>query len=303
VAHCQPCRREALAAGLDSAALRKPLRDRVAAKVAGLLPFPLLGRRFGGARGAGDTATGVSSSWMAHVPTISDQLGAGWAKAAAAAVVLIAGVGAGVGGKAAIDSGHDVARASAARAHDKGVPGGGGGAAAPAALVTPHARAVVRGDGARNAKATAGSAKTARGTTARAAGSTANAPRSSSSAPASSPVQKPAGTAKPVAASPKAPSSPASGGGATGGTPKAPAPVPSPDQVVNNVNQTVGGAVQGATNTVGGAVQGATNTVGGAVQGATQTVGQVGQTAGNTVGSITQGVEGAVGQLGSGLSG
>src|SRR3954454_1754026 len=74
VAHCQPCRREAMAAGLDAAVLRKPLRSRVAAKVAGLLPFPLFGRRFGATRGPGDAANGVASGWMAHVPMISDQL-------------------------------------------------------------------------------------------------------------------------------------------------------------------------------------------------------------------------------------
>jgi RNA polymerase sigma factor (sigma-70 family) len=60
VAHCQPCRREALGAGLDAALLTAPSRS-VAAKVAALLPFP----------------------------------GFGWAKAAAAIVVL-AGAGAGV---------------------------------------------------------------------------------------------------------------------------------------------------------------------------------------------------------------
>jgi RNA polymerase sigma factor (sigma-70 family) len=60
VAHCQPCRREALGAGLDAALLTAPPRS-VAAKVAALLPFP----------------------------------GFGWAKAAAA-VVVIAGAGAGV---------------------------------------------------------------------------------------------------------------------------------------------------------------------------------------------------------------
>ena len=51
VAHCQPCRRQALAAGVvDPAAVsRRPLRDRAIEKVAGLFPIPLLfrGRRGG----------------------------------------------------------------------------------------------------------------------------------------------------------------------------------------------------------------------------------------------------------------
>src|SRR5918992_243695 len=43
VAHCQPCRREALAAGVDAALVaRRPIRTRVAEKVAALLPFPFL---------------------------------------------------------------------------------------------------------------------------------------------------------------------------------------------------------------------------------------------------------------------
>ena len=45
VAHCQPCRREALAAGLDESILTHvPLPRRAARKIAGLLPFPLFGR-------------------------------------------------------------------------------------------------------------------------------------------------------------------------------------------------------------------------------------------------------------------
>jgi RNA polymerase sigma factor (sigma-70 family) len=81
VAHCQPCRREAMAAGLDSAILTHvPLRKRAADKIAALLPFGWFGR--------GAT----------HAPIVSDQLSSGWGKLATAAAVLVAGVGAaGVG--------------------------------------------------------------------------------------------------------------------------------------------------------------------------------------------------------------
>ena len=52
VSHCQPCRRQALAAGVvDAAAVqRRPLRDRAIEKVAALFPIPLFfrGRRGGG---------------------------------------------------------------------------------------------------------------------------------------------------------------------------------------------------------------------------------------------------------------
>jgi RNA polymerase sigma factor (sigma-70 family) len=85
VSHCQPCRREALAAGLDAAILtHAPLRKRAAAKVAAILPFPLFDRWRGSA--------------AAHAPVLSDGLSGGWGKLATAAAVVAAGVGAaGVG--------------------------------------------------------------------------------------------------------------------------------------------------------------------------------------------------------------
>ena len=88
VAHCQPCRREAMAAGLDSAILTHvPLRKRAADKVAALLPFGWFGR-------------GRGSDLATHAPLLSDQLSGGWGKRATAAAVLVAGVGAaGVGTK------------------------------------------------------------------------------------------------------------------------------------------------------------------------------------------------------------
>jgi RNA polymerase sigma factor (sigma-70 family) len=84
VAHCQACRRGALAAGVDPSLLvHTPLPKRVAAKVAGLLPFPGFWR----AR-AGD-------SGIEQLPLLSEQ-GAGLAKLGVAAVLVAAGVGAGV---------------------------------------------------------------------------------------------------------------------------------------------------------------------------------------------------------------
>jgi RNA polymerase sigma factor (sigma-70 family) len=81
VAYCQPCRREAMAAGLDAAILTHvPLRKRAAQKVAGLLPFPIFER------------------WLAQAPVVSDHAAHGWGKLATAAAVVVAGVGAaGVG--------------------------------------------------------------------------------------------------------------------------------------------------------------------------------------------------------------
>jgi RNA polymerase sigma factor (sigma-70 family) len=86
VAHCQPCRREAIVAGLDESLLTHvPLPTRAARKIAGLLPFPLFGRGRGGDTG-----------WMA--PLVSEQAAGGWGKLATAAAVVVAGIGAsGVG--------------------------------------------------------------------------------------------------------------------------------------------------------------------------------------------------------------
>ena len=83
VSHCQPCRRMAMAAGLDISSLpRTPVR-RAIERVAGFLPLPaFLRARF------------FASEQM--VP-VSEPMAAAWSKAVAAgAALLVAGVGAGV---------------------------------------------------------------------------------------------------------------------------------------------------------------------------------------------------------------
>jgi RNA polymerase sigma factor (sigma-70 family) len=261
VAHCQPCRREATAAGLDAALLRTPLRTRVAAKVAALLPFPLLGRRFGG-RGTDEAAPGVAGGWAAHVPTISDQLGAGWGKAAAAAALLLAGVGAGVGTKVATGSGHPAARTHAAPARDQGAPVGGGGAARPAALVVPRGAASPKASAKRRAPATARASRArSTGGAGVAGGSGGGASTPASSAPAAAP--KTSGDAVKPPTSAPAPVEPPS----TAAAPKLEVPatapsVPSAGDVINGATGAAGNVVQGAAGTVSG--------VGDAVDEATQ---------------------------------
>jgi len=103
IAHCQPCRRLAVQAGID---VPVPVRRRVAGKIAALLPLPAFLRfRRGGedavATGAGG---GGGGSWAIHAPAFADAFQSGWGKAAAGlAAVLVAGAGAGistqVGGK------------------------------------------------------------------------------------------------------------------------------------------------------------------------------------------------------------
>src|SRR4051794_38441657 len=93
VAHCQPCRRQAVAAGVDAALpARKPITRRAADKVAGLFPFPVLLR---GRRG------GSGDAWLSQLPAVSDHAAAGTAKLAAVAAIVVAGLGAGVGSQPA----------------------------------------------------------------------------------------------------------------------------------------------------------------------------------------------------------
>jgi RNA polymerase sigma factor (sigma-70 family) len=87
LSHCQGCRREALAAGLDRELLTRPsVRERIASRVAGLLPFPIFGRFRGRVADA-----------ASQLPLFSDHASTGWGKAAAGVAILAAGVGAGAG--------------------------------------------------------------------------------------------------------------------------------------------------------------------------------------------------------------
>src|SRR3954447_3808924 len=96
LAHCQPCRREALEAGLDRSLIARPtVRERVSTRVAAVLPFPVLARIRRGADAS--PPSGRGAGLVAHLPMVSDQLSGGWGKLAAAGALLVAGVGAGVG--------------------------------------------------------------------------------------------------------------------------------------------------------------------------------------------------------------
>jgi len=107
LSHCQPCRKQARAAGVDGAVMaRRPSRrELVGARIAGLLPFPALVR---GRRSAEPDAVlssspgqGLWNHWTA-MGTMHEPLVTGWSKAAAAAATLVlAGVGAEVGSRVA----------------------------------------------------------------------------------------------------------------------------------------------------------------------------------------------------------
>jgi RNA polymerase sigma factor (sigma-70 family) len=276
VAHCQACRREALAAGLDPAVLRSPLRTRVTEKVAALLPFPLVGRRFG--RGADDAAGGITGGWAAHLPAMSDQFGAGWTKAAAGVAVLLAGVGAGVGTKAVSSHPHGPAVPPAAVSSH----GGSGSAhrSSAAAMGAPsraaaHQLAVRASRVQRAARTSSDRAATSSTTAPAASGSPSG---STSGAPAA-----PTNVVKPVTGG----TTPAvSTGGSGGGSTPSVALPPSgsdttnaPSQVVQGTTGAVGGVpdqapsvTSGAGSTIGSTADGATQQVSGAVQDTTDTV-------------------------------
>jgi RNA polymerase sigma factor (sigma-70 family) len=95
ISHCQPCRRLAVASGLDVAV---PVRTRVAEKIAALLPLPAFLRRGGGGEPvAAAGGSGGGPGWTAHLPAFAEPLQTGWGKATAGlAALLIAGAGAGV---------------------------------------------------------------------------------------------------------------------------------------------------------------------------------------------------------------
>jgi RNA polymerase sigma factor (sigma-70 family) len=322
--HCTPCRREALAAGLDPAMLTfVPLRRRAAAKISTLPPFPALARLL---RGVGGDAGGPLGA-------LSEQLGGGWAKAVAAVAVLVAGAGAGgVGSKIA-------SNANAAPSGDRPAlerTASTGPASTARDPWTKDAQGRDGGETRSRRDGRAGGSQRGAGDSARSdgeAGRNASAgdsgggdrasgdPGSSSSSPSGS-----------GGGSSDRSDAPSSGGGGRSDTVNGvtrtvrdttdgvrqtvrgttdgvqetvQGTTNGVDQTVQNVpqglNQTVQGATQGNLNEtvqgVGGTVQGAVDGVGSTVNGATQ---GAGQTVGNVTNGVNQTLEGATGLPGPG---
>ena len=173
VSYCQPCLRQARAAGMDAADLvARPLR----AKVAALLPLPaFLKARLGGPNADAAAAPNAASlgSWSAQIAAVDPGIVSSWGKAAAtAATIAVAGVGAGVAAnppasvQAALGSpisdrlGGDGASASSAAGADR-EPAGPGAARSPAAVApssgsAPGRRTVTRRSLRRSAGARSG---------------------------------------------------------------------------------------------------------------------------------------------------
>ena len=271
VAYCQPCRREALAAGLDASILTHvPLRKRAAAKLGSLLPFPIFGRWRGGGASEGGTPASSAPGWMAHAPVLSEQLSGGWGKLAAAAAVLVAGVGAaGVGTQ--VVGGHDTAAAPKRAAAQQGGTQSRGAGGTPTRVRTAGATTKTTASSSRGSQRRGAVRRGARQGSGGNAGST-----PAAGTPVSTGGGGGGGTVADTATSAAGKSLPkvklpiAGGGDPTG-------PV---NEVVNNVTEPVQPVVDGVTDTVGGV----TETVNGATAPVT-----------GTVNETTDAVEGATG--------
>jgi RNA polymerase sigma factor (sigma-70 family) len=331
ISHCQPCRKHAVMAGMDAAALG---RRSVRAKLAAFLPLPaVLRKRWFGGDGAGDVAAAHA---VHHGPALaqmsmaaaqySEPSMAGWMKATAVVTaVAIAGLGAG--------------------AADHAVRGGATPTDAPAVHATPAsaAKAPAAGGaatgGERRTIATStgatgsghGSSRQRRGKTGGSSGSSGTrgfsgggqTTNGAGSGPATPSMSGSAGKGESA-------SSASTGGGATTSTTSKPAGGGAASGAVQQVAGAVSGAADTATDTAAGAtgggptaplvdpnlgaltqpssnpppqtagqvVSGATDVVGNTVGGqAGEAVKQTGAAVGSTVDNVTQGVTGAVGGL------
>jgi RNA polymerase sigma factor (sigma-70 family) len=332
ISHCQPCRKHAVMAGMDAAALG---RRSVRAKLAAFLPLPAVLRKrwFGGDGGSGDVAAAHAAQ---HAPALaqmsiaaaqySEPSMAGWVKATAVVTaVAIAGLGAGAadhavnGGKSTDTPAVHAAPASAAKAP-----------AASGAATGGAQRTIARSTGATSAgHGSSGSRRSGTGGSSGAAGvSGAGGAADPTTGGAGGGAGAPSGS-NGAGKSESASSASTGGGGATTSTASKPSGGASSGAV-----QQAAGAVSGAANTVTDAVAGATGggptaplvdpnlgaltqpsgnpppeSVGQVVSGTTDVVGntvggqageavkQTGAAVGGTVDHVTQGVTGAVGGL------
>jgi RNA polymerase sigma factor (sigma-70 family) len=324
VSHCQPCRREALAAGMEFTYV--PLHRRAAEKIAALLPLPFVSRLPRG-RG-GDEAAALMTS------PASEQAAAGWAKAAALVAVLVAGAGAGGVGTRIVASEERAGPASRGTAagpeRSRAAPVSPAAGKAAVAALTPAAerrrttdrRAVVKGD--RPAERTRRSRDAGGGGDARTQ-------RSDPAATAPGTGGDQGGAASPgrdggsEAVSGGSRGDGGSGGGGNGGgggaggggsgsSPQAPAqsgrggePLkPVTDGVTQTVGNTVGGLQKTVDNTVGGlqtTVGGVTDTLQGSPQGIDNTLQGLNDTVSGATDGLNETLQGATDGLNETLGG
>ena len=296
LAHCQPCRREAMAAGLDRGLLvRRPAAKRIVERIAGLLPFPAFLRLRRGAEGARPSSEVPGARWAAHLPALSDQLSGPWAKAGAAAALLVAGTGVGIGA-------HQVAthRDSPAKPAVV-VPAAHKTASSPVASPTATVASVTASDASSRGGGRRGVSHRRSGLSGGAGNSGSVADRATSgggATPSPSPTSSTSGSG--------------SNSGASAGSTKSSGSAGIPKEPVKQVTSAAGdggAAVQGAVNGAGDTVQGATGAVQGAVQQATDGVNDAVQgvtgpgPVPDTVKGVTDGVNDTVGKVGDTVDG
>jgi RNA polymerase sigma factor (sigma-70 family) len=320
LSHCQTCRREALAAGLDRGLFTRPsVRERIAA----LLPFPIFARfrRGGDVEAAAAPAPG---RWSAHLPMLSDQFSSGWGKATAGAAVLVAGVGGAAGVHHVNTTPAAPAKERAAQVRSANAP-----AVAKATATTTTTAPARTGAATRDA---GDSARKASGTTKRHRAGSRLAPSrptggSSSPAAADRATSGGGGAVPPSATAAPAPAGAAArgggggdgdggggkrGGGGAAGTP-APSATPatpiSTPAAVKPVTDAVNTTVNQTTGTVDNVVAGTGQAVDTTVRNVTgdgpvsQTVDQVTNTLDQTVDAVTDTLDSTVGSLTGALGG
>jgi RNA polymerase sigma factor (sigma-70 family) len=306
VAHCQPCRREAVRAGFDLAALaeRKGLR----AKIAGFLPLPPVLRKFlhghqAATPSAASGADGMPLALMSAEPVVH---GAGKLVAAAVAAIAVAGVGAGTATRIAHSGASDPrpnastsapdarsakqASVKGTTAAERRAAAGGKAAALGSASATTTGRAGAAAKGGGSTAATAGG-RAAAGGSASGAGSPSTADAAAGGSSAADAVRRSTASATdrvagddpgPAATTPSV-STPSVGAGSLT-VPSTSVPsvtVPKPKQAVRNPT----GTVSGTTGTATGAGTSATGTAQGAAHQAT----------GSATGAANRAVPGATG--------
>jgi len=281
LAHCQPCRHTAQMAGVDETLL-KP--RSIAAKIAALLPFPLLrlpwrskaahssaGRagRAGGTHFAGASPAGL-------VPSAGGAFTLGQAAATVAVIVAGAGGGLAVSGLASGANGHHSAATRSTRQVSSA--SGSSGTASSAAAKASHRRASLT---------TAHAAVISTGSRAASARPTSRRNRHAS-----------------------APGAPGSGSGGGSGSPQAtggssPTASGTTNQVVNGANKTVDGlhqAAAGAGKTVSNVTNGVNQTVNNVTNGVNKTVNNVTNGVSKTVNNVTNTLGNATSTVGSTVS-
>jgi len=276
LAHCQPCRHTAQMAGVDETLL-KP--RSIAAKIAALLPFPLLrlpwrskAAHSSAGRAGGSHLAGAGPAGL--VPSAGGAFTLGQAAATVAVIVAGAGGGLAVSGLASTGTGHHGAATRSTR-QVSSASGSSGTASAASAAKPSHPRASLT---------TAHAAVISTGSRAASARPTTRRKRHVS-----------------------APGAPGSGSGGGSGSPQANGGSSSTasgtaNKVVNGASKTVDGvrqAAAGAGKTVSNVTNGVNKTVNNVTNGVNKTVNNVTNGVNKTVNNVTNTLGNATSTVGS----